>query len=83
MIPKIRMNKEQTSRTLVIEGRDAIRALVTSLIPSFLEIILRGLRALNALRALRAWSDYRFMPLNLVIRSRREAITTKASSKFQ
>jgi hypothetical protein len=83
MMPKIRMKSEQTSSTLVIEGSDARRALVTSRMPSFLEIILRGLSALNDLRAFRAYRDYMLIPLILVMRSRREAATTKASSKFQ
>jgi hypothetical protein len=83
MIPKIRIKREQTSSTFVIDGSEARRAFVTSLIPSFLEIILSGLRALKALRAFNACKDCRLTPLILVNRSIRDATTTKASNKFQ
>jgi hypothetical protein len=82
-IEKIRMNREHTSKTLVIEGRDAKRALTTNFMPSFLEIILRGLSALNALSALRAYSCCISISAIMKTRSNMEAVTTKASSMFQ
>jgi hypothetical protein len=79
---KIRRNKDPTSKTLPIEGRDAKRALTTSLIPSFRDIILSGRRARNALKALIADNYYISNPDIAKTKSIRDARTTKASSIF-
>jgi len=47
------MKRPHTSKTLPIDGREARRAITTNLMPSFLDITLRGLKALMALKALR------------------------------
>jgi hypothetical protein len=54
VIAKIIKKSEQTSITFVIDGIELSRAFTTSLRPSFLLIILRGLKALIALKALNA-----------------------------
>jgi hypothetical protein len=55
-IDSIKINREQTKRTLDIDGIDAISAITTSFIPSSFEITLNGLNALSALKAFKAWN---------------------------
>lgn len=54
MIAKIKMKSKLTSMTLAIDGNDAKRAFTMSRMPSFLDIILRGLNALKARSAFKA-----------------------------
>ena len=54
IIANINMNKPHTSKTLAIDGMDAMSAITTSFIPSSFEMTLRGRNALNALRAFNA-----------------------------
>jgi len=51
---KIKMKREHTRSTFVMEGRDARRAFTTRRIPSFLLITLRGLNPLNDLKDFKA-----------------------------
>ena len=66
--------------TLVIDGSEVSKAVTTSFIPLFLEIIRKGRRALNALRA---FSDLRDSLSVGESMSSRDAQTTKRSSMFQ
>ena len=83
MIEKMRINNEHTRSTLVIDGNEASNAFTTSLIPSFLEIILSGLSALNALSDFKAYSELVSNPIISMYKSTIDAVTTKASSEFQ
>lgn len=56
MIAKIRIKRRLTSMTFAMDGSEARRAFTIRRMPSFREIILRGLRALKALRAFSAYN---------------------------
>ena len=77
------MKREQTNKTLLIDGIDAINAMTTNFIPSSLEITLNGLNALRALRAFNALNLVIFIPDKYKIKSISEAVTTKKSRQFQ
>jgi hypothetical protein len=62
IIAKIIQNRLQTKSTFVILGKEANKAFTTSLSPSFLDIILRGLNALKALNDFNAFNDYASPP---------------------
>lgn len=82
IIEKINIKREQTSNTFVIEGSDANKAFTTNLIPSFLLITLRGLKARSALNDLRAYSCYISMPITIKDKSIIETVTTNKSKQF-
>ena len=77
------MNKKHTKSTFDIDGIDAIKAITTSFIPSFLEITLKGLSALKALSAFNAANCEPSIPIMKNNKSIKEATTTKKSSRFQ
>ena len=65
---------------MVIDGSEVNKAVTTSFMPLFLEIIRKGRRALKALRA---FSDLRDSLSVGESMSRRDAQTTNRSSMFQ
>ena len=80
MIEKIRMNREQTRRTLVIDGSEASKAFTTKRIPSSLLITLRGLNPRNDLNDFSAYNYCMSIPITMKLKSIIETVTTKRSS---
>lgn len=80
MMEKIKMKREQTSKTFDMEGIEAIRAMTTNFIPSSLEITLSGLKARNDLKAFSNDIVVMSTPANIKAKSTKEATTTKKSS---
>ena len=80
MMEKIKIKREQTSKTLDMDGIEAIRAMTTSFIPSSLEITLRGLKARNDLKAFNIDIVVMSTPASINDKSTKEATTTKKSS---